>query len=224
MVLLTAEQQRAFDATLRKRSQLEAARRDGSGSKRDAFEQKWTDGHGVQHSRASGRGKKGDETMRVLSVIDESPVFALDEGDPNYDSTEEPISFRSVDGDGKSDVIVEYKKKAETIIDEYFTSADIDEAWLSVERLDAPAYEHFFVKRLITLAMDRGHREKEAAVGLETLKRMGKLNPSGYLTLGDLYHNLGLLNPSLVNYELALGKKEKLKKYQLLKIFLITTA
>ena len=82
MVLLTAEQQRAFDATLRKRSQLEAARRDGSGSKRDAFEQKWTDGHGVRHSRASGRGKKGDETMRVLSVIDESPVFALDEGDP----------------------------------------------------------------------------------------------------------------------------------------------
>ena len=53
-------------------------------------------------------------------------------------------------------MIVEYKKKAETIIDEYFTSADIDEAWLSVERLDAPAYEHFFVKRLITLAMDRG--------------------------------------------------------------------
>ena len=166
MVLLTAEQQRAFDATLRKRSQLEAARRDGSGSKRDAFEQKWTDGHGVRHSRASGRGKKGDETMRVLSVIDESPVFALDEGDPHYDSTEEPISFRSVDGDGKSDVIVEYKKKAETIIDEYFTSADIDEAWLSVERLDAPAYEHFFVKRLITLAMDRGHREKEAAATL----------------------------------------------------------
>ena len=28
--------------------------------------------------------------------------------------------------------------------------------------------------------------------------------------MGDLYHNLGLHNPSLVNYELALGKKEKL--------------
>ena len=35
-----------------------------------------------------------------------------------------------------------------------------------MERLDAPAYEHFFVKRLITLAMDRGHREKEAAATL----------------------------------------------------------
>ena len=166
MVLLTAEQQRAFDATLRKRSQLEAARRDGSGSKRDAFEQKWTDGHGVQHSRASGRGKKGDETMRVLSVIDESPVFALDRGDPNYDSTEEPFGLRAAAGDAKSDVVVEYKNKAETIINEYFNSADIDEAWISVEKLDAPVYEHFFVKRLVTLAMDRGHREKEAAATL----------------------------------------------------------
>ena len=166
MVLLTAEQQKAFDATLRKRTQLEAARAKGSDRRGDALEQKWTDGHGVQHSRASGRGKKGDETMRVLSVIDESPVFALDRGDPNYDSTEEPFGLRAAAGDAKSDVVVEYKNKAETIINEYFNSADIDEAWISVEKLDAPVYEHFFVKRLVTLAMDRGHREKEAAATL----------------------------------------------------------
>jgi tetratricopeptide (TPR) repeat protein len=53
-------------------------------------------------------------------------------------------------------------------------------------------------------------REKDATIALETLKRMGKLNPSGYLSLGDMYHNLGLLDSSLHNYELALGKKEKL--------------
>ncbi|CAL53999.1 MIF4-like, type 1/2/3 [Ostreococcus tauri] len=167
MVLLTAEQQRAFDATLRKRTQLEAAAQRGAEGRAERFERKWTDGHGVLHSRASGRGQKGDETVKVLSVIDESPVFALDAGDPNYDSTEEPFSLRSTPGDAaKADVIVEYKRKAETIIDEYFNCSDIDEAWASVERLDAPVYEHFFVKRLVTLAMDRGNREKEAAATL----------------------------------------------------------
>lgn len=164
MTLLTPEQQKAFDATLRKRHQLEAAHKGVSVS--EALEKRethWVDGHGVHHSRASGRGKKGDETMRVLSVIDESPVFALDSGDPNYDSTEEPFGLRATDGDGKSDVIVEYKRSAEAIINEFFTSSDIDEAWARVEKLDAPMFEHFFVKRLVTLAMDRGHREKEAA-------------------------------------------------------------
>lgn len=166
MVLLTAEQQKAFDATLRKRSQLEAKKARADGRGRETLEQKWTDGHGHLHSRASGRGQKGDESVKVLSVIDESPVFALDSGDPNYDSTEEPFALRVAEVNAKADVIVEYKRKAEAIIDEYFNSADIDEAWASVERLDAPVYEHFFVKRLVTLAMDRGNREKEAAATL----------------------------------------------------------
>ena len=53
-------------------------------------------------------------------------------------------------------------------------------------------------------------RERDSAVALEMIKRMGKLNPSGYLNLGDLYHNLGLFESSLANYELAIAKKEKL--------------
>jgi len=70
--------------------------------------------------------------------------------------------------------------------------------------------ENVYCHQARASALQGMDREKDAAVALETLKRMGKLNPSGYLTLGDLYHNIGLLNPSLVNYELALGKKEKL--------------
>ena len=168
-MLLTVEQQKAFDATIRKRHQLEAAGKGAglTGRESAALSVQWVDSHGVQHSRASGRGQKGDETMRVLSVIDDSPVYALDSGDPNYDSTEEPTAFRTVDVGGKSkDVIEQYKDQAEAIILEYFSSSDIDEAWTRVEKLDAPMFEHFFVKRLVTLAMDRGHREKEAAAVL----------------------------------------------------------
>ena len=53
-------------------------------------------------------------------------------------------------------------------------------------------------------------REKEAVVALETLRRMNRLDASGTLSLGDLYHNLGLYEHSLSPYQQALAKKEKL--------------
>lgn len=53
-------------------------------------------------------------------------------------------------------------------------------------------------------------REREATVALETLFRMGDLNTKDLLRLGDLYHNLNLYELSLVNYQRAIERKEKL--------------
>ncbi len=53
-------------------------------------------------------------------------------------------------------------------------------------------------------------KEAEAAVALETLKRMNQLDAAGTLSLGDIYHNLGLHDLSLASYQNALSKKEKL--------------
>jgi tetratricopeptide (TPR) repeat protein len=53
-------------------------------------------------------------------------------------------------------------------------------------------------------------REDDAAVALETLRRMNQLDAAGTLSLGDLYHNLGLHDLSLAAYQQALAKKEKL--------------
>jgi hypothetical protein len=44
----------------------------------------WIDSHGVHHSRASGRGKKGDDAFAIAHA-DDRPVYALDRGDPNCD-------------------------------------------------------------------------------------------------------------------------------------------
>lgn len=105
----------------------------------------------------SGWGKKGDEIMCVLSVIDELFVFVLDRGDLNYDSTEESFGLRAAAGDVKLDVVVEYKNKVEMIINEYFNFVDIDEVWISVEKLDVFVYEYFFVKRFVIFVMDWGY-------------------------------------------------------------------
>lgn len=54
------------------------------------------------------------------------------------------------------------------------------------------------------------NREEDAVIALETLRRMNKLDSAGTLSLGDLYHNLGLHDLSLAAYQQALAKKEKL--------------
>jgi tetratricopeptide (TPR) repeat protein len=53
-------------------------------------------------------------------------------------------------------------------------------------------------------------KERDAAVALEILKRMGKSKAQDLLNLGDLYHNLNLYGLSLKNYQLAIESKEKL--------------
>lgn len=59
--------------------------------------------------------------------------------------------------------IRKYKKEATTIIHEYFLSDDIPELIRSLEDLGAPEHNPIFLKKLITLAMDRKNREKEMA-------------------------------------------------------------
>ncbi|KAJ4865925.1 MA3 domain-containing protein [Raphanus sativus] len=56
-----------------------------------------------------------------------------------------------------------YKKDVVTIIQEYFLSDDIPELIRSLEELGSPEYNSVFLKKLITLAMDRKNREKEMA-------------------------------------------------------------
>ncbi|OAY71367.1 hypothetical protein ACMD2_22788, partial [Ananas comosus] len=56
-----------------------------------------------------------------------------------------------------------YKEEIVTIIHEYFLSDDIPELIRSLQDLSLPQYNPVFIKKLITLAMDRKNREKEMA-------------------------------------------------------------
>lgn len=71
----------------------------------------------------------------------------------------------SEDGDVpvEDEKLRKYKKECVTIIHEYFLSDDIPELIRSLEDLGAPEFNSIFLKRLITLAMDRKNREKEMA-------------------------------------------------------------
>ena len=55
-----------------------------------------------------------------------------------------------------------------SIVEEYFSSGDVGNAADSLSELDAPVATkgHYFVKRLLTLALDRKHNEREMASNL----------------------------------------------------------
>lgn len=70
--------------------------------------------------------------------------------------------------------------------------------------------ENIYCHQARAYALQSMDRPKDAAVALETLKRMGKLSPTGYLALGDTYHNLGLFEISLITYKEAIARQDKL--------------
>lgn len=55
-----------------------------------------------------------------------------------------------------------------SIVEEYFSSGDVGNAADSLSELDAPVATmgHYFVKRLLTLALDRKDKEREMASSL----------------------------------------------------------
>lgn len=65
--------------------------------------------------------------------------------------------------DGEDERLKRYKEEAVAVVNEYFLSDDIPELIRSLEDLGAPEYNPIFLKKLITLAMERKNREREMA-------------------------------------------------------------
>nr|XP_043639017.1 MA3 DOMAIN-CONTAINING TRANSLATION REGULATORY FACTOR 1-like [Erigeron canadensis]XP_043639018.1 MA3 DOMAIN-CONTAINING TRANSLATION REGULATORY FACTOR 1-like [Erigeron canadensis]XP_043639020.1 MA3 DOMAIN-CONTAINING TRANSLATION REGULATORY FACTOR 1-like [Erigeron canadensis] len=124
-------------------------------------------GIAVRHVRRSHSGKfvrvkkdggGGKGTWGKLLDTDEDTH--IDRNDPNYDSGEEPYQLV---GSAVSDPLDEYKKKVASIIDEYFTTGDVDLAASDLRELGSSEYHPYFIKRLVSMAMDRHDKEKEMA-------------------------------------------------------------
>lgn len=66
----------------------------------------------------------------------------------------------------KEAIFEEYKKKATTIVEEYFSSDDITTTANELRELAMPYYHFYFIKKLVSVAMDRHDKEKEMAAVL----------------------------------------------------------
>ncbi|XP_006649650.1 MA3 DOMAIN-CONTAINING TRANSLATION REGULATORY FACTOR 2 [Oryza brachyantha] len=69
-----------------------------------------------------------------------------------------------------SEEFLQFKRRATTIVEEYFSTDDVAATANELRELRVPCYHYYFVKKLVSVAMDRHDREKEmAAVLLSSL-------------------------------------------------------
>ncbi|KAL7597588.1 MA3 DOMAIN-CONTAINING TRANSLATION REGULATORY FACTOR 1 [Lactuca sativa] len=122
-------------------------------------------GIAVRHVRRSHSGKfvrvkkdGGGGKGTWGKLLDTDGDAHIDRNDPNYDSGEEPYQLV---GSSVTDPLDEYKKKVASIINEYFTTGDVDLAASELRELGSSEYHSYFIKRLVSMAMDRHDKEKE---------------------------------------------------------------
>ncbi|DBB15681.1 TPA: hypothetical protein ACH3X3_003889 [Trebouxia sp. C0006] len=121
-----------------------------------------------QSRKGTGKTKKGGAGGKYTwgtSYDNESPeADKLDRNDPNYDSGEErhALAFHS----RKVEQLKAYKQAVLAILEEYYVNGDIQDAAITLQELGEPPFHHFFVKKVVTLAMDKNDREHEMAANL----------------------------------------------------------
>ena len=122
-------------------------------------------GAGARHARRSHSGKAvklkkdgagGKGTWGRL--IDADTATFLDRNDPNYDSDEEPYELIEAPA---TTPLEDYKKSLVTIIEEYFSTGDVKQTGSDLKELGYDDFHRYFVKKLVSMAMDRHDKEKE---------------------------------------------------------------
>ncbi|KAL2242290.1 UNVERIFIED_CONTAM: hypothetical protein Sindi_0347000 [Sesamum indicum] len=113
------------------------------------------------HSRRDGHPKKGGYGGKGTwgGLLDMDNDHVDDPNDPNYISDKEDTKFVSK----TSAEFEEFKKKATVIVEEYFVNDDVNSTANELRELEMPSYSFYFVKKLVSIAMDRRDKEKEMA-------------------------------------------------------------
>ncbi|KAL2492364.1 MA3 domain-containing protein [Abeliophyllum distichum] len=122
----------------------------------------------VKKDGAGGKGTWG-------KLLDTDGESFIDRNDPNYDSGGEPYELV---GSTVSDPLDEYKKAVVSILEEYFSTGDVEVAASCLKELGSSEYHPYFVKRLVSMAMDRHDKEKEMASVLLSALYADLINPT----------------------------------------------
>ncbi|KAF2291052.1 hypothetical protein GH714_019395 [Hevea brasiliensis] len=123
--------------------------------------------------QARGAYSNGEGTWGGL--LDTEYNYSVDPSDPKYDCNEECDH-----GTGRKLTVdfEEYKKKTTIIVEEYFATDDIVSTADELSELGMPGYNYYFVKKLISMAMDRHDKEKEMAAVLLSALYADIIDPS----------------------------------------------
>ncbi|KMS97238.1 hypothetical protein BVRB_7g176860 [Beta vulgaris subsp. vulgaris] len=147
----------------------------------------------VKKEGAGGKGTWG----RLLDTDCEAHI---DRNDPNYDSGEEPYKLIETT---VTDPLDDYKKAVVSIIEEYFNTGAVEVAASDLRELGSSKYHAYFIKRLVSMAMDRHDKEKEMASVLLSALYADVISPTqisqGFILLLESADDLSVDIPDAVN-------------------------
>ncbi|KAL5544016.1 hypothetical protein UlMin_007800 [Ulmus minor] len=147
----------------------------------------------VKKDGAGGKGTWG-------KLLDTDGETHIDRNDPNYDSGEEPYQLV---GSTVSDPLDEYKKAVVSLLEEYLSTGDVEVAASDLRELGSNEYLPYFIKRLISMAMDRHDKEKEMASVLLSALYADVISPSqirdGFFILLESVDDLAVDIPDAVD-------------------------
>ncbi|KAL2932617.1 Programmed cell death protein 4 [Bienertia sinuspersici] len=161
----------------------------------------------VRHVRRTHSGK----TIKVKKdggggkgtwgkLLDTDGEVHIDRNDPNYDSEEEP--YKLVEAT-VTDPLDDYKKAVVSIIEEYFNNGAVEVAVSDLRELGSSEYHPYFIKRLVSMAMDRHDKEKEMASVLLSALYADVISPSqisqGFILLLESADDFSVDIPDAVN-------------------------
>lgn len=112
---------------------------------------------------------------------------------------------------GRALPVLEFKRRATEMLREYYSSADAAEVARCLGELQEPGLHHLFVKRAVSLALDRSDRERELTAQLLSSLFPGLLTREqvalGFTMLLDSMEDLALDIPDATNLvSLFLGR------------------
>ncbi|XP_073128441.1 MA3 DOMAIN-CONTAINING TRANSLATION REGULATORY FACTOR 2 [Henckelia pumila] len=112
-------------------------------------------------SGRDGRPKKGGCGGKGTwgGLLDTEDDHVIDPSDPNYTSHEE--EEKSIPRTNPK--FEDFKNKTKVIVEEYFDNDDVISTADELREINMPSYNYYFVKKLISMAMDRRDKEKEMA-------------------------------------------------------------
>lgn len=136
-----------------------------------------------KNKKQGGSGKGKWDALDGSDVVDVPD--ALDENDPNYDDFAEEGKYilssnHGADSNGNDArvnnrivygpmlTLQEFKIRVGEAVREYFNSADCDEFIRSVEEMQCKEYHPEIIKKVISLSLDEGPRERELTSRLLT--------------------------------------------------------
>ncbi|KAK9805111.1 hypothetical protein WJX73_009330 [Symbiochloris irregularis] len=167
---------------------------------------KWHDRHMNRHAAKGpglpGRAKKGGSGGKYTwggMLAEAQDGVQVDSNDPNYDSDDD-MTRVSLQYDELAEDLETFKSGVVATLNEYFSNGDTKEAAFALLELGKPDFHHWFVKKAVTMSMDKHDKEREmTSVLLSSLysevirqDQMAK----GFFALADSIADLSLDVPS----------------------------